>query len=300
MSDMNGRCAACGAEALRPHMRVAGEMGEQGLIPTTDRFGTALSDIVACGACGHMQLERMPTDAELAAAYEDAASEDYVGEEAGQRATAAMALERIERWVEPGRLVDLGCWVGFLMAEARERGWKPVGVEPSSFASAYARERLGLDVRQGGLFEVDLPEHSFNAAVLGDVIEHLPEPDRALERIATLLSPGGVVYMALPDAGSRLARTMGTRWWSVIPTHVQYFTRASMTALLRRCGWQPLWLGTAPKSFTVGYYLSRISGYSEPVGDTLVRAAGAVRVAERQWAPDFRDRMGVVARAPGA
>jgi SAM-dependent methyltransferase len=186
------------------------------------------------------------------------------------------------------------------MAEARERGWEPTGVEPSTFASTFARERLGLDVHQGGLFDVELPEHDFQAAVLGDVIEHLVEPERALARIAELLAPDGVLYMALPDAGSRLARAMGARWWSVIPTHVQYFTRDSMLTLLRRCGWTPLWIGTAPKAFTVGYYLGRVSGYSATVGRTLVRAGEATGIAERLWAPDFRDRMGVIARAPAA
>jgi hypothetical protein len=106
--------------------------------------------------------------------------------------------------------------------------------------------------------------------------------------------------MALPDAGSRVARTMGARWWSVIPTHVQYFTRNSMETLLRRSGWEPLWVGTAPKAFTVGYYLSRIGGYSQAVGDALVRGAGAIGAAERLWTPDFRDRMGVIARAPAS
>jgi SAM-dependent methyltransferase len=281
-------------------MRVSGEMGEQGLIPTTDRFGTALSDIVMCSGCGHMQLEYFPSDEQLAEAYEEAESEDYVGEEAGQRATAAIALDRIERYTERGRLLDLGSWVGFLLAEARERGWEATGVEPSAFASRYARERLGLDVIQADLFRAELPARAFQAVVLGDVIEHLIEPDRALARIAELLAPGGVVYMALPDAGSRVARLMGARWWSVIPTHVQYFTRASMETLLRRCSWEPLWIGTAPKVFTVGYYLGRIGGYSRPLGDALVSGARQLGVADKPWAPDFRDRMAVVARAPAA
>src|SRR5436190_2049007 len=143
-------CAVCGGAALRAHLRVAGDAGTEGLIPTTDRFGTALDDIVRCEACGHMQLARFPTDTELAQAYADAASDDYVEEEAGQRETARRVLERIERHAARGALVDLGCWVGFLLAEARDRGWETVGVEPSAFASQYARERLGLDVRHLG------------------------------------------------------------------------------------------------------------------------------------------------------
>jgi SAM-dependent methyltransferase len=273
-------------------------MGTDGLIPTTDQFGTALADIVRCRACGHMQLDPMPEEAVLDSAYADAASEDYVDEEAGQRETARRILERVEQFEAPGRLLDLGCWVGFLLAEARERGWEGVGIEPSTFASAYAREQLGLDVRTEGLFTADLPPGSFDAVVLGDVIEHLVDPGAALERIAALLASGGVLTMMLPDAGSRLARGMRGRWWSVLPTHVQYFTRASMTALLVRHGWEVLDVDTAPKAFTVRYYLERIGGYSKPLADGLVRGATAVGVADRMWAPDFGDRMVVLARRP--
>jgi SAM-dependent methyltransferase len=281
-------------------MKVAGEMGEAGLTPTTDRFGSALSDLVRCLACSHIQLERFPPDAELAAAYGQAESDDYVEEEAGQRHTARLALERIERHVPRGDLLDLGCWVGFLLAEARDRGWRTKGVEPSAFASGYARDRLGLDVVRADLLEADLPERAHDAVVLGDVIEHLPRPADALDRIAALLRPGGVVYMTLPDAGSRVARLMGPRWWSVIPTHVQYFTRPSLLTLLRRRGYEPLWAGSAPKAFSVRYYLERIGGYSRPLGGALAGAASAAGVAERMWAPDFHDRMAVVARAPSA
>jgi hypothetical protein len=91
---------------------------------------------------------------------------------------------------------------------------------------------------------------------------------------------------------------MGTRWWSVIPTHVHYFTRASIFTLLRRRGWEPLWAGTAPKSFTVRYYLERLDGYSKPASAALVAAASAAGRADDMWAPDFRDRMAVIARAP--
>jgi SAM-dependent methyltransferase len=296
------QCAACGGHGLVAHLRVAGDMGAEGLIPTTDRFGTALSDIVRCPRCGHMQLARMPADAELEAAYADAASDDYVDEEAGQRETARRMLARIEAHApQRGSILDLGCWVGFLLAEARERGWREqVGIEPSAFASAYARDRLGLDVRTDDLFTAQLPEHSFDAIVLGDVIEHLPRPGEALDRIAALLKPGGVAWLALPDAGSRVARTLRARWWSVIPTHVQYFTRGSIATLLERHGYEPLETTTAPKAFSVEYYLSRIEGYSRPAGRALVRGARAARVADRMWAPDFRDRMMVIARSPSA
>lgn len=281
-------------------MSVAGEMGPDGLIPTTDRFGTALADIVRCARCGHMQLEPMPAAQTLAEAYKTAASDEYVEEEGGQRETARRVLSALERLApltpSPPGLLDLGCWVGFLMAEARARGWRTVGVEPSSFAARYASEQLGLNVIHGDLFGAVLPEHEFAAVTLGDVIEHLTDPADALSRIRRLLRPGGVLWLALPDAGSRLARALGPRWWSVIPTHVQYFTRNSVATLLTRSGFEPLELSTAPKAFTVRYYASRLNGYSPALGSGLVRLAGLARVAQRTWTPDFRDRMAVIAR----
>jgi SAM-dependent methyltransferase len=268
------------------------------LIPTTDRFGAALGDIVRCPACSHMQLDRFPTEAELGEAYGEAASEDYVEQEAGQRETARIALEHIESFVEPGAILDLGCWVGFLLAVARDRGWDTLGVEPSEFASAYARDRLGLEIIRDDLFDADLGGRRFEAVVMGDVLEHLSRPADAVDRMAELVAPGGVAYLALPNAGSVLARRMGARWWSVVPTHVQYFTRASLLTLLRRRDWEPLWVGTAAKAFTVGYYLERVGGYSRPLSKALGGTAGALGLGDRMWAPDFRDRMAVIARAP--
>jgi SAM-dependent methyltransferase len=243
-----------------------------------------------------MQLRELPDRATLEKAYGEAASGDYVEEEEGQRATARELLARLERYVEKGALVDLGCWVGFLLDEARARGWDPVvGVEPSTFASGFAREQLNLDVRTDDLMTADLPAGRHQAVVLGDVIEHLPDPAAALDRVRDLLAPGGAIMLMLPDAGSRLARLMGTRWWSVNPSHVHYFTRSSLARLLLDRGFELRYLGTAPKAFTVRYYLRRTGGYSRPMARALVAGASAVGAANRIWAPDFRDRMVAIA-----
>ena len=89
---------------------------------------------------------------------------------------------------------------------------------------------------------------------------------------------------------------MGRRWWSVIPTHVHYFTADSLRTLLARHGYEVLALETAPKTFTVGYYLGRLGGYRRGLARSLVGTAERVGAADRLWSPDFRDRMLVVAR----
>jgi SAM-dependent methyltransferase len=250
-----------------------------------------------------MQLDDFPDEAELARQYAVAASDDYVEEEEGQRASFRRVLERIERFTTPGPLLDVGCWVGFLMSEAASRGWEPTGLEPSEFAWRHATEELGLDVRREDLFEADLPPARYKAVVLGDVLEHLTRAGDALDRSRSLIAPGGVLVLLLPDAGSRVARLLGRRWWSVIPTHVHYFTRRSAATILERHGYRVRYVGTDPKSFTVGYYLGKGGGYAGGLSRMLVGGAERIGLAERLWTPDFRDRMIVVASpaesAPG-
>lgn len=290
-------CAACGSGALRPHLQVATAAGE-GLVATTTAYGAAPADLVRCRTCGHIQVSEFPAEAELEGAYAEVDEGAYLSEAAGQRATAARALEQIERHLPaPGAICDLGCWVGFLLAEAEARGWEAHGVEPSRFAAEYARDQMGLAVTTG---TIDQASGTFDCVVMGDVIEHLPDPGAGLGRVAGLLRPGGLLYLAVPDAGSGVARAMGSRWWSVLPTHVQYFTRHSLAHLLGRHGFVVEWIGTAPKAFTVRYYLERLQGYSPPLARAAVGVAEAVGVADRLVWPDFRDRMAVVARLHSA
>lgn len=295
---MSQACSACGASGLSSYLTVR-RSDPTGLNPTTDRYGWAPDDLVRCGVCTHVQVARFPDQPSLDAAYGEAEDDAYLAEEAGQRATAAAMLMRIERHARVQAICDFGCFAGFLLSEAERRGWRTFGVEPSRVASEFARTRLGLDVATGTFDEVELPEESFTAVVLADVIEHLPHPGQALDVAARTLVPGGVLYLALPDAGSRVARALGSRWWSVLPGHIQYFTRRSMATLLGRHGYTVEWIGTAPKTFTVRYYIERLRGYSARVAAAGVGAAEAVGIADRPVSPDFRDRMGVVARWRG-
>ena len=78
----------------------------------------------------------------------------------------------------PPRLLEIGCWVGFLLAEAQAQGLAAEGIEPSDFAAAYAREQHGLVVQHASLAEAELDEGAFAAIVMADVIEHLIDPGR--------------------------------------------------------------------------------------------------------------------------
>lgn len=270
-------------------------MSAAGFVPSSDRYGELVGTIVQCRTCQHGSLLEAPAPGLIDAAYSHAEDAVSLEEEEGQVATADRDLRRIERHVLPGRLLDIGCWTGSFLVAATARGWDAEGIEPSHWASERAGAR-GCRVHRANLDDADLEPGGFRAVVACDVLEHLLDPGAAVARIAAALQPGGVLFATVPDAGSRLARALGRRWWAVLPMHVQYFTRRSMTALLEQHGFVVEEVVTHPKVFSAGYYASRL-GTVVPGGRRLLPAvAHRLRVAGRLVAPDLRDRMALVAR----
>jgi hypothetical protein len=103
------------------------------------------------------------------------------------------------------------------------------------------------------------------------------------------------LYLTVPDAGSLVARGMGGRWWSVLPMHVQYFTRPSMRRLLEAHGFRVVGIRSHPKVLTWGYYAERLEGYSPALARVVGGAVQRVGLSGRPVAPDFHDRMQVLA-----
>ena len=298
-------CPVCGLRRPEPLWTAPAEAAESecgvnaaAFRPSADAFGATVGEVVRCRDCGHGSL-RDAVDADaLADAYEDAADPVSLRERRGQVETADRALDLVERHVRRGRMVDVGCWTGAFVEAAHRRGWTATGIEPSAWAVGVARDR-GLDVHPGLLEPGVLEAGAHELVVVCDVLEHLLDPGAALDLLREALAPGGLLYLTVPDAGSPLARTLGERWWSVLPMHVQYFTRRSMHHLLRRHGFEPMVTRTHAKVFSARYYAERIAGYSDQVAGTVERVLDRVGMADRLVAPDLRDRMQVVARVAG-
>lgn len=296
---MSWSCPVCASTTGTTAFAVPDAGGECGITgsafrPSANAFGSTSGEVLRCTRCGHGSVKEAPQDADLADAYSDAADPVSVREEAGQVETGRRSLALVEQHLRPGSLIDIGCWTGSLLVAGNERGWNSAGIEPSQWASQRARDR-GLDVRTA-----ELDNHGFAAGATDlvaacDVLEHLVDPGAGLDKMRDLIAPGGGLFLTVPDAGSRLARVTGRRWWSVLPMHLQYFTRASMEQLLANHGFKVLAVTTHPKVFSARYYAERLGGYSAAVERVFVGAVARAGQADRLVAPDFRDRMAVVA-----
>jgi 2-polyprenyl-3-methyl-5-hydroxy-6-metoxy-1,4-benzoquinol methylase len=149
----------------------------------------------------------------------------------------APMLQLISRHAAPGRMLEVGTGAGFFLKAAERAGWNVAGIEVSTEAAVFARERLGLDVRQGSAEELQYPEASFDLAVLFEVIEHLLDPLRALQSVWRAVTPGGRVLLSTPNFDALSRRILGRQWAVISPAeHLYYFTESSLARLLARAG----------------------------------------------------------------
>ncbi len=97
--------------------------------------------------------------------------------------------------VGPGALwLDVGCAYGFLVGEARQAGFRCVGIDASRWAT-----RQGRALACAWAEELPFGAESFAVVSAFDVLEHLPDPHRALDEIARVVRPGGLLLAATPD-----------------------------------------------------------------------------------------------------
>lgn len=227
-------------------------------------------------------------------AYAEAADPVSLREEEGQVETARRGLQRAERVVRPGALVDVGCWTGSFLVAARERGWETWGVDPSRWAVERARQK-GLRVWQGGLHDQSLGDRRYRLVAMCDVLEHLADPVGAMRTLGEVVEPAGALYLTVPDAGSPVARMLGCHWWSVLPMHLQYFTRGSLSALVQSSGFTVRSIRSHAKVFSGRYYAERLGGYNPIFGHAAEKVLEVLRQDQRLVRPNFFDRMEVIA-----
>lgn len=267
-------CGICsGALELLYPGHSAGPSAEQ-FSPSNHDVG-AHADLYRCRECGTVQQPALPEGPALHELYRDMSDDAYLAEEAGRRATAGRLLDLVGRHVPAGRLLDVGCGHGLLLDEARRRGYEVSGLELSASGAAYARDVLGLDVREITLDALEEPG-SYSVVVLADVIEHLDDPVGAIDRCHELLAPGGVLCIVTPDPSSPTARLAGRRWWGYLPAHTYLLPRLTLRELLGARGLVISDDVPLVRTFSAGYWVAGAGQRGGSVGAIVDRARRAI------------------------
>lgn len=214
--------------------------------------GLALRRCLGCG----LWLSDLPEGAIDYAGVDEAA---YLASIGRVREAQAKTIVEMVRDRARGEWLDVGCGFGYVLAAAREAGFRVRGIEPDPNAAAVARRRIG-NVEEGLLRDDSAPADVLSTL---DVIEHLRDLDgfarlvrskaRALWVIKVPSSEGLLFRVA------HLLRIGGAvrRLWQAgyAHPHTVYFDRRSLTRFLDRSGFEVVavrYLSEVPPGTVVG------------------------------------------------
>jgi SAM-dependent methyltransferase len=192
----------------------------------TDEY---LTGRVRCARCGVATTSPWPSDEQLSAAYADwyrpeSGRFSGLGDKVLRRTRAALA-DRLHRVLPPGPVLDVGAGDGTLVDAFVRHGRDAVGLEPHA---------SGPHIRNAEVEDVD---GNWSAVIFWHSLEHLRRPARALSHAAALLSPGGTLVIAVPNATSLQARVFGDRWLALdLPRHLVHLTPPALLSKLETLG----------------------------------------------------------------
>jgi ubiquinone/menaquinone biosynthesis C-methylase UbiE len=175
--------------------------------------------------------------------------------------------DKIERYVNSGRLLDVGCGRGFFLLNFVGSHMDFFGVEPRKRISQEAQKRLGEDkVFCGTLKEAKFPDAYFDAVTLINLIEHLPCPRETLEEANRVMKNDGLLLIETPNVASFLPTILMTKWHAFLePEHHYFFSKDTLTAMLKNTGFRVLRMSRGNKLFSIRYLLYRLSWYNKKI-----------------------------------
>jgi len=150
----------------------------------------------------------------------------------------------------PKRVLDLGCFCGGSGRWLKQHfpDCEVIGIEKLDKAAAMAAQAYNR-VITGTLEQVDFESEglvagSFDAIIAADVLEHIYNPWKALQRLKPLLAPGGSIYISLPNVRNLniLSALAGGEWryqgaGILDITHIRFFTLKQASEMLNQTGW---------------------------------------------------------------
>lgn len=135
----------------------------------------------------------------------------------------------IREFGQKGSLLDYGSGTGDFLLHCKKQGWVVNGAEPDEKARKLSQEK-GLDVFD--LSEINQTKNRFDVITMWHVLEHTYDPNKTVEQLKSLLKPGGILVIAVPNYSSYDAQHYGSFWaaWDV-PRHLFHFHPTTITQL---------------------------------------------------------------------
>lgn len=197
-----------------------------------------------------------------------------------------------------GRVLDVGCARGDAASLLRERGaTRLIGVELEPAYAEVAASKYDEVICGSAEGDLPWPPGSFDTILCYDVLEHLIDPWRTLEKLARRLTPGGRVHVSVPNArhpgtwlplvlrGTFDYRAQGLR----DVTHLRFFGRRDLEQMLHAAGLSVYALDVVPAASRAMNFTLRITrGHAREFAAYQWQAVGVADGAHEEAAETSR------------
>src|SRR5438874_1947978 len=203
-----------------------------------------------CEVCGHGFVSNRPTAELLAEIYgKDDQShlawnpEDITAHAHEQRPDCSALVAQVVRLAgQRGPSLDVGAGDGAFSYHLARQGFVPtlIDLDPRARQAARALNFANFELTTFEDFSdralAASPARRFDVIVMSQVLEHALDPMDWLKRAAQILTPEGVLAVAVPNFGG-LYRLLGARDPFIIPPiHLNFFTPASIRLAFSKAG----------------------------------------------------------------
>jgi SAM-dependent methyltransferase len=134
-------------------------------------------------------------------------------------------------------LCDIGCGNGNKLRMLKDAGFQVTAIEPDAQARIIAAKVAEIVEGTAERLPAQIQGRRFDVAFMSHVLEHCIDPHIAIDNARTILAPDGILVIEVPNNAAKGFSTFGPLWpWCDIPRHINFFTEASLRALLRQHG----------------------------------------------------------------
>lgn len=208
-------------------------------------------------------------------------------------------LKKVRQYMPSGKLLDVGCAMGYFVELANNAGYDAYGFDPSEFAAQEARRIVGeRRIKIGTIDSVSYPKNSFDVITLFDVFEHLQNPLEDIKKLTTFLKPNGIIIIATGDTESWAAKAFGRRWtFYNPPQHLFFFNKANLVLLLSKSGLTPVYWFRIGKWLSLRYLLHLATTVGEnPFAHSILLFSNRLKIEKTPLYVPLHDNMVVIAK----
>jgi len=138
-------------------------------------------------------------------------------------------------------ILDIGSGRGFMLYYLKKyyKYQKTIGTQISKYALEFSRSKLGLEIYDKDLLELSLDNATFDIITVWQVLEHVSEPEKYIEKIFNLLNNHGKLVVEVPNFNS-WTRALTNKYWLGLDLdyHITFFTPESLSFLLKKYGFK--------------------------------------------------------------